>query len=142
MDIKTCSCEAYKKRIAELEAAIDEQMVVTHLGVFNSGDDPKAALHKLMCWSEDVGAYFAKLEAQQAQAAQDVRNQALEEAAKICESRKPASREEFPEHWKAYEKVWGMREFFADECAMAIRAMKTTTDFKDVVTAAPSDGDE
>ena len=48
------------EKIAELTSAIDEQMVVTHLGVFNPGDDPKVAIHRLMCWSQDVGEYFAK----------------------------------------------------------------------------------
>ena len=46
-------------RIKELESAIDNELVMSHLGVFNSGDDPKVALNKLQCYSEGVGGYFA-----------------------------------------------------------------------------------
>jgi hypothetical protein len=34
-------------------------MVISHLGVFNDGDDPVAAIKKLMQWSQGVGEYFA-----------------------------------------------------------------------------------
>ena len=47
-------------RIAELEQSIDNELVVSHLGVFNPGDDPKAALNKLQCYSEGVGGFFAR----------------------------------------------------------------------------------
>lgn len=56
---------AQAERIRELEGAIDNELVVAHLGVFNSGDDPKIALNKLECYSQDLGAYFAKEENQQ-----------------------------------------------------------------------------
>lgn len=48
------------ERIKQLERALDDQMVSTHLGVFGPKDDPIMAIHKLMCWSQDVGAFFAK----------------------------------------------------------------------------------
>ena len=47
-------------RIKELESAIDNELVVSHLGVFNSGDDPKVALNKLDCYAQDIGAFFAQ----------------------------------------------------------------------------------
>jgi len=46
-------------RIKEIERALDEQMVVTGMGVFDPSDDPKAAIAMLMDWSRGVGAYFA-----------------------------------------------------------------------------------
>ena len=49
-----------QEQVAKLVQALDKQMVTTHLGVFNADDDPDAAIHKLMCWSQDVGEYFAK----------------------------------------------------------------------------------
>ena len=47
-------------RIKALEQAIDNEMVVSHLGVFNPGDDPKVALNKLQCYAEDLGSFFAQ----------------------------------------------------------------------------------
>lgn len=44
---------------AELRNAIDQEMVTTHLGVFNRGDDPVKAIRELMLWSQGVGQYFA-----------------------------------------------------------------------------------
>ena len=59
--------EFLKARIAELEkerdslvSALDTAMVVTCLGTYSSGQDPRNALDKLMAWSESVGAYFAQ----------------------------------------------------------------------------------
>ena len=52
-------------RIKELEMAIDNEMVMAHIGVFNSGDDPKAALNKLQCFSEGVGGFFAHYQLQE-----------------------------------------------------------------------------
>lgn len=43
-----------------LVSAIDNEMVVSHIGVFNLGDDPKIALNKLMCYAQGLGEYFAK----------------------------------------------------------------------------------
>ena len=57
--------KSLRARVRELEGAIDNKMVVSHLGVFNPGDDPKVALNKLQCYSQDVGAYFAHEENQQ-----------------------------------------------------------------------------
>lgn len=51
-----------RARVKELVNAIDNEMVVSHLGVFNSGDDPKVALNKLLAFSESVGAFFAQEE--------------------------------------------------------------------------------
>jgi len=33
---------------------------VSHIGVFNLGDDPKAALNKIACYEQGVGDYFGK----------------------------------------------------------------------------------
>lgn len=51
---------AQQERIDQLEKTIDNEMVVCHLGVFNSGDDPKKAIDTLMQWSQGVGEFFAK----------------------------------------------------------------------------------
>ena len=51
---------ALRARVTELEGAIDNEMVVTHLGVFGPGDAPKVALNKLMSYAEDLGAFFAQ----------------------------------------------------------------------------------
>ncbi len=55
------------ERIAQLKAdndrfvsALDNQMVSTHLGVFEPNDDPVIALNKLMRWSQGLGEFFAK----------------------------------------------------------------------------------
>lgn len=52
--------EKQATRIKELEMAIDNEMVMAHIGVFNSGDDPKVALNKLQCYAEDLGSFFAQ----------------------------------------------------------------------------------
>lgn len=39
--------------------AIDEEMVSCHLGVFNSGDDPRRAINLLMSWAQGLGEYEA-----------------------------------------------------------------------------------
>lgn len=57
--LRTANAEQ-AERIKQLERALDDQMVITHLGVFGPKDDPIMAIHKLMCWSQDVGAFFAK----------------------------------------------------------------------------------
>ena len=46
-------------RVELLENAIDNAMVVSHIGVFSSGDDPHIAINKLACHEQDVGAFFA-----------------------------------------------------------------------------------
>ena len=48
------------ERITELERAIDNEMVVSHIGVFDSSYDPKEALNKLQCYAQDLGAFFAQ----------------------------------------------------------------------------------
>lgn len=59
---------AAQARIKQLESALDQEMVITHLGVFNPGDDPVKAIKELMLWSQGVGEYFAK---EQTQARED-----------------------------------------------------------------------
>ncbi len=54
--------DSLQQRVTELETAIDEQMIVTHLGVFERNDNPKDAINKLMEWSKVVGEYFCKEE--------------------------------------------------------------------------------
>lgn len=49
-----------KQETKELRNAIDQEMVIAHLGVFNRGDDPVKAIKELMLWSQGVGEYFAK----------------------------------------------------------------------------------
>lgn len=59
-DIESATAAPLLERIKTLVSAIDEEMVVSHLGVFNEGDDPAAAIKKLMLWSQGLGEYFAK----------------------------------------------------------------------------------
>jgi hypothetical protein len=47
-------------RLVALERALDTALVCAHLGVFNPGDDPEAALNQLLAWYADVGAYFER----------------------------------------------------------------------------------
>lgn len=50
---------AVERENEELRNAIDREMVIAHLGVFNRGDDPVKAIKELMLWSQGVGEYFA-----------------------------------------------------------------------------------
>ena len=43
-----------------IASALDEHMVVSHLGVFNIGTDPKYILNLLACYEQAYGEYFAK----------------------------------------------------------------------------------
>ena len=55
--------EQVEKLMKERDAlvnAIDNEMVVTHMGVFNLGDDPKVALNKICCYAQDLGKFFAE----------------------------------------------------------------------------------
>ena len=52
--------EKLTKERDELVNAIDNEMVVTHMGVFNAGDDPKVALNKICCYAQDLGKFFAE----------------------------------------------------------------------------------
>ena len=52
--------ETLRQRIAELEHAIDSQMVVAHLGTFEKDDDPTEAVCKLMNYAQSLGEYFIK----------------------------------------------------------------------------------
>jgi len=52
--------EKLTKERDALVDAIDNEMVVTHMGVFNPGDDPKVALNKICCYAQDLGKFFAK----------------------------------------------------------------------------------
>ena len=49
-----------EKERDSLVSALDTETVVTCLGTYSSGQDPRNALNKLMAWSESVGAYFAQ----------------------------------------------------------------------------------
>ena len=51
--------EKLTKERDALVNAIDNEMVVTHMGVFNLGDDPKVALNKVCCYAQDLGKFFA-----------------------------------------------------------------------------------
>jgi len=46
--------EAVAAERARWVAALDEEMVSCHLGVFNDGDDPRAAINKLLAWAASV----------------------------------------------------------------------------------------
>ena len=52
--------EKLTKERDELVNALDNEMVVTHMGVFNAGDDPKVALNKIYCYAQDLGKFFAE----------------------------------------------------------------------------------
>ncbi len=52
--------ETLRQRVAGLEHAIDDKMVVAHLGVFEKGDDPTEAVCKLMNYAQSLGEYFIK----------------------------------------------------------------------------------
>jgi hypothetical protein len=64
----TARVEATERRLKLLEEVIDEEMVVSHLGVFERDDDPKVALNKLQCYAQDLGSYFAQDELNQLKA--------------------------------------------------------------------------
>ena len=55
----TLRAEQAERERDVLVNAIDTELINTHLGVFNAGDDPKAALAKLGAWYYGVGEYFA-----------------------------------------------------------------------------------
>ena len=51
---------ALRAEVTRLVSAIDNELVCSgELGTFELGDDPKAALRKLACWNQSVGAHFA-----------------------------------------------------------------------------------
>ena len=52
--------EKLTKERDALVNAIDNEMVVAHMGVFNLGDDPKVALNKICCYAQDLGKFFAE----------------------------------------------------------------------------------
>lgn len=52
--------EKLTKERDALVNAIDNEMVVTHMGVFNLGDDPKVALNKICYYAQDLGKFFAE----------------------------------------------------------------------------------
>ena len=47
------------KRTLTAEQAIDEELILCHLGTLESFESPWEALHALMVWHQDVGEYFA-----------------------------------------------------------------------------------
>ena len=58
--VEEAHSDKYRCENEELRNAIDQEMVIAHLGVFNRGDDPVKAIKELMLWSQGVGEYFAK----------------------------------------------------------------------------------
>jgi hypothetical protein len=61
--------------------ALDAEMVSCHLGVFNSGDDPRAALAKLLAWHQDVA-----LDPAVSSGAQNLILEEREACARICDA--------------------------------------------------------
>jgi hypothetical protein len=51
---------ALHQRVVELEHAIDDKMVVAHIGTFEKDDDPTEAVCKLMNYAQSLGEYFIK----------------------------------------------------------------------------------
>ena len=72
--------EKLTKERDELVNAIDNEMVVTHMGVFNAGDDPKVALNKIYCYAQDLGKFFAEDACKEQLAALAEQNEKLKEA--------------------------------------------------------------
>jgi hypothetical protein len=63
--------ELNARHLAERDAlvhAIDQEMVACELGTFSAGDDPKAALHALSLWWQQVGGMHADKEREQLRA--------------------------------------------------------------------------
>ena len=77
--------EKLTKERDELVNAIDNEMVVTHMGVFNAGDDPKVALNKIYCYAQDLGEFFAEDACKEQLAALAEQNEKLREALVDCE---------------------------------------------------------
>jgi hypothetical protein len=50
------------KRTLTAEQAIEEELILCHLGTLESFESPWEALGALMLWHQDVGEYFAKQE--------------------------------------------------------------------------------
>ena len=87
----TQTIEQLTARVRELEeenarlvSAIDEHMVVSHIGVFNRGDDPKDALNKIACYEQGIGEYFGKELRDQLAASQAYAEQLLEALEKLA----------------------------------------------------------
>lgn len=68
----------------ELVNAIDNEMVVTHMGVFNAGDDPKVALNKICCYAQDLGKFFAEDACKEQLATLAEQNEKMREALTTC----------------------------------------------------------
>jgi len=62
--------------------AIDNEMVVTHMGVFNPWDDTKVALNKICCYAQDLGKFFAEDACKEQLAALASQNEKMREALK------------------------------------------------------------
>jgi hypothetical protein len=94
--------------------AIDEAMVCSHIGVFNDGDDPRAALNKVLAWHQTVALDPAV--SSDAQALIECgRAEERERCARICESVYP---EWNPEDGHCERPCFDTPA----ECAAAIRA--------------------
>jgi hypothetical protein len=51
----------YRDSCRDVVRVLDEAMVVRHLGVFNPGDDAKAALEQIISYDISVFEYFRKM---------------------------------------------------------------------------------
>ena len=51
--------EARIEEMAKWKQAVDEALVIAHLGTADSFESPMKAINALLKWSEDLGAYFA-----------------------------------------------------------------------------------
>ena len=52
------------KRTLTAEQAIEQELILCHLGTLESFESPWEALHVLMLWHQDVGEYFAEKESE------------------------------------------------------------------------------
>jgi hypothetical protein len=77
-----------------IASALDEHMVVSHLGVFNIGTDPKYILNLLACYEQAGGEYFAKDRIKELEAEllhcrsmlEDAQNKVAEACVTVCET--------------------------------------------------------
>ena len=77
-------CEVLREQVEKLTKERDELVNVTHMGVFNAGDDPKVALNKICCYAQDLGKFFAEDACKGQLAALAEQNARLREALTTC----------------------------------------------------------
>jgi hypothetical protein len=56
---KEAELASLRSKLSDIVAAIDNERIVSCIGTFELGDDPKKAIGELMLWSQGVGEYFA-----------------------------------------------------------------------------------